>query len=299
MLAERLPGLLPPLTRQAALEVSAVHSVAGTLPPGEPLLTRPPFCAVHHSATTVAMVGGGSAVIRPGAVSRAHRGILFLDEAPEFGGTVLDALREPLESGEVVIARAAGSARFPARFLLVAAANPCPCGLAVGGSAAACTCLPAARTRYLARLSGPLLDRIDLRVDVHPVGRAELLATDAAGEPTHVVARRVAQARERAHHRLADTPWQRNADVPGHVLRARWRLAPESLVSAERALERGTLSARGLERVTRGLSRISRATTGPSGPMSTPPSASGSARCPSRPNAHATVGDAHDSARRR
>jgi magnesium chelatase family protein len=197
------------------------------------------------------MVGGGSGVIRPGAVSRAHRGILFLDEAPEFAPPVLDALREPLESGEVVIARAAGSARFPARFLLVAAANPCPCGLAVGGSSVACTCLPAVRSRYLARLSGPLLDRIDLRVDVHPVGRAELLGADAAGEPTDVVAQRVALARERAARRLADTPWRRNADVPGHVLRARWRLPPESLLSAERALDRGTLSARGLERVMR------------------------------------------------
>ena len=253
MLAKRLPGILPPLDNDAALEVSAIHSLSGTLPPDRPLITRPPFCTIHHSATVASMVGGGSGNVRPGAVSRAHRGVLFLDEMPEFSRTALDALREPIESGEVAIARASGIARFPASFLLVGAANPCPCGRA-GSALAACTCAPRQRIAYLSRISGPLLDRIDLRVDVTPVGPGELL--DAAsggqgGESTAVVAQRVAEARERAVCRLADTPWQCNAQVPGQVLRNRWPLALDALATAEKALRAGTLSARGLDRVIR------------------------------------------------
>lgn len=253
MLARRLPGILPPLGPTAALEVSAIHSVAGTLPPDRPLISRPPFCTVHHSATVASMVGGGGAQIRPGAVSRAHFGVLFLDEAPEFGRAVLDALREPIESGEVAIARASGIARFPARFLLVAAANPCPCGRA-GSPAGDCVCEPRRRIGYLARISGPLLDRIDLRIDVAPVGPAQLLDAASggqAGEPSKVVAERVAQARERALRRFAGTPWTCNADVPGQVLRNRWPLGVDALASAERALHAGVLSARGLDRVIR------------------------------------------------
>jgi magnesium chelatase family protein len=253
MLAKRLPGILPPLDDEAALEVSAIHSLSGTLPPNRPLITRPPFCTIHHSATVASMVGGGSGQVRPGAVSRAHRGVLFLDEMPEFSRTALDALREPIESGEVAIARATGIARFPASFLLVGAANPCPCGRA-GSALAACTCTPRQRIAYLARISGPLLDRIDLRVDVTPVGPGELL--DAAsggqgGECTAVVAQRVAEARERAVRRLVGTPWRCNAQVPGQVLRNRWPMAIDALVTAERALRAGTLSARGLDRVIR------------------------------------------------
>ena len=253
MLAERLPGILPPLEPSAALEVSAVHSLTGTLPPDRPLITRPPFCAVHHSATVAAMVGGGSGQLRPGAVSRAHRGVLFLDETPEFGRSVLDALREPIESGEVAIARASGVARFPARFLLVAAANPCPCGRA-GSQSAVCVCAPRQRAGYLARISGPLLDRIDLRVDVAPVGAADLLDAAAgglSGEPTAVVAARVAAARDRAAHRLTATPWAANAQVPGQYLRNNWPLSVDALGTAERALRAGVLTARGLDRVIR------------------------------------------------
>lgn len=253
MLAERLPGLLPPLDEAAALEVTAVHSLAGTLNPLEPLVTRPPFCAVHHSATAAALVGGGSSVLRPGAVSRAHRGVLFLDEAPEFGRAALDSLREPIESGEVVIARSCGIASFPARFLLVAAANPCPCGRAMS-TMGVCTCSPRARGAYLGRISGPLLDRIDLRVDVSPVGPAELLAAAAggqAGESTAQVAERVMQARERASTRLSETPWQLNAQVPARYSRANWPLENEALEGAERALHSGVLTARGLDRVVR------------------------------------------------
>ena len=253
MLAERLPGLLPPLDERAALEVTAVHSLTGTLHPAKPLVTEPPFCAVHHSATVPALVGGGSAVIRPGAVSRAHRGVLFLDEAPEFGRVALDSLREPIESREVVIARSAGVATFPADFLLVAAANPCPCGLAMSAQGA-CTCSSRSRGAYLGRISGPLLDRIDLRVDVSPVGSAELLSAAVGGlasESTAQVADRVRQARERAGRRLADTPWRLNAQVPARFLRAHWPLNSDSLEGAEQALESGVLTARGLDRVLR------------------------------------------------
>src|SRR5580693_8289172 len=196
MLAERLPTILPPLELPAALEASSIHSVAGTLPAGRPLLTEPPFCAPHHTATKAAIVGGGSGIIRPGAASLAHHGCLFLDEAPEFARDVLDALRQPLESGEVVIARSGLTARFPARFTLVLAANPCPCAR-LAGSVAACSCTPASRRRYLARLSGPLLDRVDVKVELLPVGRAELLSDRKLAEPSAVVSARVTQARLR------------------------------------------------------------------------------------------------------
>ena len=178
-----MPTIMPALDWQCALEVSSVHSVAGTLPPGRPLLVAPPFCAPHHTATKAAIVGGGSGVIRPGAASLAHHGCLFLDEAPEFDRDVLDALRQPLESGRVVIARSGLTARFPARFTLILAANPCPCArmASTGSTGSACTCTPLARRRYLARLSGPLLDRVDVKVELLPVGRAELLSGRQAG----------------------------------------------------------------------------------------------------------------------
>ncbi|MBQ0984438.1 YifB family Mg chelatase-like AAA ATPase [Streptomyces sp. F63] len=250
LLAERLPALLPPLTRRESLEVTAVHSVAGVLPPGKPLIDTPPYCAPHHSATMPSLIGGGNGLPRPGAVTLAHRGVLFLDEAAEFSGRVLDALRQPLESGHVVVARSAGVVRLPARFLLVLAANPCPCGRhSVSG--VGCECPPAVVRRYQSRLSGPLMDRVDLRVTVEPVGRRALLEGGATGEPTAVVAGRVLQARERAAARLAGTPWRLNGEVPGHELRTRWRLEPGALREAERDLERGLLTARGLDRVLR------------------------------------------------
>jgi magnesium chelatase family protein len=250
MLAERLPGLLPPLTGQEALEVTAVHSVAGILPPGEPLVRTAPYCAPHHSATMQALVGGGNGLPRPGAVSLAHRGVLFLDEAPEFSGRALEALRQPLESGHVVVARSAGVVRLPARFLLALAANPCPCGRH-GLQGVECDCAPSAVRRYQARLSGPLLDRVDLRVDVRPVNRADLVEQGGRGEATASVAARVREARSRAAARLDGTPWRTNGEVPGHELRTRWSLAPGALAEAERDLERGLLTARGVDRVLR------------------------------------------------
>ncbi|MCX5400040.1 YifB family Mg chelatase-like AAA ATPase [Streptomyces sp. NBC_00102] len=250
MLAERLPGILPPLTRREALEVTAVHSVAGILPPGEPLVSTAPYCSPHHSATMQSLIGGGNGLPKPGAVSLAHRGILFLDEAPEFSVRALDALRQPLESGHVVVARAAGVVRLPARFLMVLAANPCPCGRhSLGG--AGCECPPSLIRRYQARLSGPLLDRVDLRVEVEPVTRADLAEGGGRGEPTAVVADRVREARARAAGRLAGTPWTTNSEVPGHELRTRLLAAPGALMAAERDMERGALTARGLDRVLR------------------------------------------------
>ncbi|MBQ1120353.1 ATP-binding protein [Streptomyces sp. A73] len=250
MLAERLPGLLPPLSRKESLEVTAVHSVAGALPPGQPLVARPPYCAPHHSATMAALVGGGSGLPRPGAVSLAHHGVLFLDEAAECGAQVLDAMRQPLESGYIVVARAAGMMRMPARFLLALAANPCPCGRH-GSTVGGCECRPASVRRYRARLSGPLLDRVDLRVGVEPLSRSELAAVDGRAESTAVVAARVLEARERAAARYAETPWKTNSEVPGHELRTRHPVLPGALAEAEDDLERGLLTARGLDRVLR------------------------------------------------
>jgi magnesium chelatase family protein len=196
------------------------------------------------------LVGGGKGLARPGAVSLSHRGVLFLDEAPEFSGFVLDALRQPLEAGHVVIARSAGVVRFPAKFLMVLAANPCPCGrFSVGGDH--CECPPSAIRRYQSRLSGPLLDRVDLRVEVEPVTRSELTARGARGETTRTVAGRVRAARERSAARLTGTPWHTNSEVPGRELRGRWQAVPGAMDEAERGLERGMLTARGLDRVLR------------------------------------------------
>ncbi|MFE9095502.1 YifB family Mg chelatase-like AAA ATPase [Streptomyces sp. NPDC007264] len=250
MLAERLPAVLPRLGRTESLEVTAVHSVAGLLPPGKPLIDVAPYCAPHHSATMQALVGGGPGIARPGAVSLSHRGVLFLDEAPEFSSRALDALRQPLEAGHVVIARSAGVVRFPARFLMVLAANPCPCGRFARRDTM-CECPPAAIRRYQARLSGPLLDRVDLRVEVDSVTRADLTTPGARGESTRTVADRVLVARERAAARLASTPWRTNSEVPGRELRSRWRAASGAMDEAERHLERGVLTARGLDRVLR------------------------------------------------
>jgi magnesium chelatase family protein len=248
MLAERMPGLLPPLDDDAALEVTAVHSVAGRLIEAARLIRRPPLQAPHHTATVPALVGGGTNLARPGAISLAHHGILFLDEAAEFRPAALEALRQPLESGLVVLHRGGGVVSYPARFLLVLAANPCPCG----SRAHDCTCAPPARRRYQQRLSGPLLDRVDVRVQIEPVPHADLLGDAAHRESTATVAERVRQARAAATERWAGTCWRVNADVPGAKLRAApWALPHRVLAPAETYLERGRLSARGFDRVLR------------------------------------------------
>jgi magnesium chelatase family protein len=250
MLAERIPTILPRLDRAAAFEVTAVHSVAGTLPAQVPLLEDPPFLAPHHTATKAAIVGGGSGVIHPGSASLAHRGVLFLDEAPEFARDVLDALRQPLEAGEVVVARSGITTRFPARFTLVLAANPCPCAR-VAGPSEGCSCSPATRRRYLGRISGPLLDRVDVKIELEPVSRKELLSDRTFSESSLTVARRVAQARERTAHRLQGTPWRLNGEVPGSALRRTWPPAPGSLAVLERSLDRGLITARGVVKIVR------------------------------------------------
>ncbi len=250
MLAERIPTILPRLDTAAALEVTAIHSVAGTLPPQVPLLTDPPFLAPHHTATKAAIVGGGSGIVVPGSASLAHRGVLFLDEAPEFARDVLDALRQPLEAGEVVVARSGVTTRFPARFTLVLAANPCPCARAAG-PAEGCSCSPSTRRRYLGRISGPLLDRVDVKIELEPVSRKELLSDRNFAESSQTVALRVIQARDRAAHRLRGTPWRLNAEVPGSELRRTWPPAPGSLAVLERSLERGLITARGVVKVIR------------------------------------------------
>jgi magnesium chelatase family protein len=213
-------------------------------------VTRPPFQAPHHNASVPAIVGGGSSQVRPGAASLAHRGVLFLDEAPEFAPAVLDALRQPLESGEITVSRLVAQVRFPARFQLVLAANPCPCGQAVG-KGLDCRCSPMAKLRYLGRLSGPLLDRVDLSLQMLAATRAELRDDSAYVEDTATVAARVAAARDRMAARLAATPWRVNAEVPGHVLRRDWPLPWSVVAAAEQELDRGGLTARGVDRVLR------------------------------------------------
>jgi magnesium chelatase family protein len=198
MLARRLPGLLPPLSFDEALTVTTIHSVAGLLPPGGGLLRARPFRAPHHTCSDVALVGGGS-IPRPGELSLAHGGVLFLDELPEYRRDVLEALREPLETGSVSIARAAWQGVFPARFQLVAAMNPCPCGYA-GDPNGRCRCTPPIVRRYLSRVSGPLLDRIDLHVDVPRLEYAALMPAVAA-ESSAVVAARVLRAHDRQQDR--------------------------------------------------------------------------------------------------
>jgi magnesium chelatase family protein len=249
MLAERLPALLPDLDHGAALEVTAIHSVAGAPPADQPLITRPPFQAPHHTASRAALVGGGTGrVIRPGAASLAHRGVLFLDESPEFAGGVLDALRQPLEGGEVVIARSGATARFPARFTMLLAANPCPCA---APRIRDCGCAPSVRRRYLARMSGPLLDRVDLKSQLKEVTRAELRYDLTVAESSAVVAERVLTARDRTRRRLAGTPWRTNAEIPGRELRRRFAPPHDALAALDRPLADGRLSARGLDRVVR------------------------------------------------
>jgi magnesium chelatase family protein len=249
MLAERLPGLLPDLAPDEALEVSSIHSLLGRLPAGRPLVTRPPFCAPHHTATVASLIGGGTGIPVPGTISLAHHGVLFVDEATEFERRTLDALRQPLESGTVTINRAGGMATYPSRFQLILAANPCPC--AKGGRStdpSGCVCSSVQIRAYRNRVSGPLLDRIDLRARLAPISRA-ILTAGATGEPTEAVRARVQLARDRAAVRLRGTPWTTNAQVPGPVLRRRFPLPPDALSSLTIDTDRGQLSSRGVERV--------------------------------------------------
>ncbi|CAN5877661.1 YifB family Mg chelatase-like AAA ATPase [soil metagenome] len=243
MLAQRLPGLLPPLTESEALEVTAIHSVAGVLSDSTPLITRPPFVAPHHTSSVASLVGGGSGLARPGAISRAHRGVLFLDECAEIGISVLEALRTPLEDGEIRLARRDGVAHYPARFQLVLAANPCPCAPT---NPQDCICAAVVKRRYLGKLSGPLMDRVDLRVELQPVRTTAFTSED--NEPTEVVRARVAAAREAAAHRWKPHDIRTNAEVSGPLLRRRYRLTSHAMGPLRTALDRGMLSIRGVDR---------------------------------------------------
>lgn len=249
MLASRLPGLLPLLSDEESLEVTAVHSVAGTLADDTPLIVRPPFVDPHHSASVASMIGGGSGHIRPGSVSLAHRGVLFLDEAAEAQRGMLDALRQPMESGFVLVSRIAGAVRFPARFQLVLAANPCPCAAATDLH---CTCAPGLRRRYLSKLSGPLLDRVDIQVTVPPLHPLELVAaSEEPRESSTVVAARVLRARLRAVDRWSEKGWRCNAEVPGDELRRWWRPQGRDKNLLHRIADEGRLTGRGYDRVLR------------------------------------------------
>ncbi len=249
MLAERLPGLLPELDDQQAMEVTAISSILGTLTSFDGLCRRPPFVAPHHGASMPAIIGGGSGLVLPGAVTQAHHGVLFLDEAPEFRPGVMQALRQPIESGHVVVARAIGNVRFPCEFQLVLAANPCPCGMG-SGKAAACSCSPIQQRRYSGRLSGPILDRIDIQVHVPAPSRAALLGDP--GESTEVVRARVEAARGTQWERWSGRPYAVNGRVPGPVLRSEaFRLGSGRTADLDRAVDRGLLSLRGYDRCLR------------------------------------------------
>ncbi|MGH9307981.1 MAG: YifB family Mg chelatase-like AAA ATPase [Vicinamibacterales bacterium] len=244
MMARRVGGILPPLTFEEALDVTSIHSVAGLVQPGAGLLATRPFRAPHHTVSDVALVGGGT-IPRPGEISLAHRGVLFLDEMPEFSRHALEVLRQPLEEGVVRIARAARTATFPAAFMLVGAMNPCPCGYA-GSETRACRCTPQQIDRYGSRLSGPLRDRIDLAVTVTALPPRDLHG-DSGGEPSSSIRDRVVAARGRQLARDGTL----NARLEGRRLRARVQLDDGGKLLLEKALTRLTLSARGFDRVLR------------------------------------------------
>jgi magnesium chelatase family protein len=249
MLAERVPGLLPDLTAAEALEVTRIHSAAGLPLPAGALVRRPPFRAPHHSASPVSLVGGGGQQMRPGELSCAHHGVLFMDELGEFPSDVLEVLRQPLEEGQVLVCRARASISFPAHVLLVAAMNPCPCGREQGPGS--CRCRESARARYAAKVSGPLLDRFDLRIFVDRPDVSELMSErscePAADEPSWLVADRVHAARACA----AERGYPSNAAIPGPRLAELVPLAADAAGLLETRLRQGQLSARGFHRIRR------------------------------------------------
>ena len=249
MLAERLPTILPPLSDSAAVEVLAISSAMSGARPRE-LPKVPPFAAPHHTASYVSVIGGGQALPVIGMVTAAHRGVLFLDEAPEFAVNVLDALRQPLESGRVVISRRTFNLELPARFQLIVAANPCPCGHAMDKNPR-CSCTPATRRRYLGRISGPLLDRIDIRLKVGQPSVADLDFGAPAGRSSAELREEVCEARARAAVRLRDTKWNTNAEVPGPAMRELFPLPPAAGHELHRLLRAVPGSARGVDRIAR------------------------------------------------
>lgn len=249
MIAERIPTIMPALSIEQALEVTAVHSIAGTLTQRSPLSLLAPIVSPHHTTTRIAMVGGGSHAIKPGACSLAHYGVLFVDEAPECGPGVLDSLRQPLESGTITIARSIGNLTFPAQFLLVLAANPCPCGKFTGRGRN-CTCTSQQVRRYLGKLSGPLMDRIDLRVQVESVGRVDM-ARNELGESSEVIRQRVIGARKVAEKRFAGMGWSLNSQIPARALRSTFQPERAAMNFLHDELDREHITARGLHKIIR------------------------------------------------
>lgn len=248
MLAERIPGILPDLTDDQAMEVTAIHSL-GSAEACRELRRRPPFESPHHTASSASIIGGGSGIPRPGAASRAHRGVLFLDEAPEYQPRIMDSLRQPLESGQLVLHRAAGTATYPARFQLVLAANPCPCGLA-SGKGRECNCTAQQRRRYFSRVTGPVLDRVDLQMTVHRVALKDFSGL-AKAESSAVVAARVAGARAAQQERLRQWNLSTNAEVPASLLHGELRPSRKAITPLNRKMEQGAITKRGYDRVLR------------------------------------------------
>ena len=246
MLASRIPGIMSPLSESEQLEVASIRSLCGTLP-SYGISDIPPFEAPHHTASTASLVGGGAGLAQPGAITRAHRGILFMDEAPEFSARTLQTLREPLESGYVAISRAKGTTYYPARFQLIMAANPCPCCYAYGNGER-CTCKEKDRIKYFSRLSGPILDRIDIQIEVPPVERINPGMTPS-GESSHAIRLRVIVARQTAQERFREFGWVCNAQATGTWLRANTSTKAIELVNHALASER--LSLRGADRAMR------------------------------------------------
>lgn len=249
MIASRIPTILPALNTEEALEVTAVHSITGGLSTRSPMSRLAPIVSPHHTASRVAIVGGGSHIIKPGACSLAHHGVLFIDEAPECAVGVLDSLRQPLETGKITITRSIGNITFPARFLLVLAANPCPCGKYTG-KGRGCTCTSQQVRRYLGKLSGPLMDRIDMRVAVEPVSRVEMAETEL-GEASSVIRARVIAARAAAAARFANYSWTLNSHIPARELRTVFAPERTALNFLHDELDRERITARGLHKVIR------------------------------------------------
>jgi magnesium chelatase family protein len=247
MLAKRIPTILPPMSLAEAIETTRIHSVAGTLEDSRGLLGTRPFRSPHHTISDAGLIGGG-AVPRPGEVSLGHHGVLFLDELPEFQRNVLEVMRQPLEDGTVTIARAAISVTFPARFMLAAAMNPCPCGY-FGDPTRECNCSPPIIQRYVSKISGPLLDRIDIHIEVPAVKVKELRGSDASAEPSAAVRERVMRAREAQLKRFAGEKIYANAQMPPKLLRKYCAISDEGEKQLENAIVRLGLSARAHDRI--------------------------------------------------
>lgn len=251
-LAERISGLLPDLSLEESLELSAIYSLAGCLPPEQTMITRPPFRAPHHSASKASLLGGGSGRVRPGEVSRAHTGTLFLDEFPLFNSDLIEALRQPLESGEITIARGEEQATFPARSMFVIACNPCPCGdYHPTNRDNRCTCTEVRRRDYRKKISGPIADRIDITRHIEPVRSHEMFDPMLSPECSRDIRVRVTSARLKQAERYVATPWRLNADVPGPVLRERWPLIEAADRQLTEQVYAGRLTRRGATRVHR------------------------------------------------